>query len=268
MLSNLSVLKKYAHVALFVFYELVALTLLVNYNTKQKEIFLHSSSLFAGGLLQKSAQVGDFLNLKESNDELLAENARLLNELINTPLPSIPHIDTSLLPFDVIPARVINNSILTTHNFFTIDKGARDGILPDMGVMTSSGVAGVIKQVSHRYATVLSLLHQECRISASVRGQDYFGTIAWDGRNFRKLSLSGIPKHVALTRGLMVETNGFSTVFPKGIPIGKVEAYDISKNGVFFDVIVEPVTDFTQMGHVYVLKDNFAAERLSIEEYE
>ncbi len=265
MLSNFSIIKKYSHVALFVFYEIVALFLLINFNSKQKEIFLHSSSLFSGNLLQKSSQVSDFLNLKQSNDDLLAENARLLQELINVPRPAVPDLDTTGRSFSVVPARVINNSILTTRNFFTIDKGSRDSIKANMGVMTADGVAGVVKQVSEHYATVLSLLHLDCRISASVEGQDYFGSISWDGQSYKRLSLSGIPKHVSLSKGLSIVTNGYSTVFPKGIPIGQIDVYDISKNGVFFDISVEPYTDFSEMGHVYILKDNFADERLSIE---
>ena len=265
MLSNFTILKKYTHVVLFVLYELIALFLLINYSSKHKEIFLHSSSLFSGNILQKSAEIGDYLNLKESNDDLLAENARLLQELINTPRAVIPDLDTTGLSFSVLSARVINNSILTTRNFFTIDKGSRDGIKANMGVMTVDGVAGVIKQVSEHYATVLSLLHLDSRISASIEGQDYFGSISWDGQSYKRLSLSGIPKHVSLSKGFSIVTNGYSTVFPKGIPIGQIDVYDISKNGVFFDISVEPYTDFSEMGHVYILKDNFADERLSIE---
>jgi len=265
MLSNFSILKKYAHFVLFVFYELIALSLLINFNSKQKDIFLHSSSLFSGNILQKSAQIGDYLNLKQSNDDLLAENARILQELINVPRPEVPDLDTSGRSFSVIPARVINNSILTTRNFFTIDKGARHNIEANMGVMTADGVAGVVKQVSEHYSTVLSLLHLDSRISASIEGQDYFGSISWDGQSFNRLSLSGIPKHVSLSKGQTVVTNGYSTVFPKGIPVGRIDVFDISKNGVFFDISVEPFTDFSQMGHVYILKDNFADERLSIE---
>ena len=265
MLANFSIFKKYAHVVLFVFYEIVALSLLINFNSKQKEIFLHSSSLFSGRLLQFSAQLGDYINLNQSNDELLTENARLLQELINVPRAALSDLDTTGRSFSVIPARVVNNSILTTRNFFTVDKGSKDSIRANMGVMTSDGVAGVVKQVSEHYATVLSLLHLDSRISASIEQQEYFGSISWDGQSFKRLSLSGIPKHVFLSKGLSIETNGYSTVFPKGIPIGQIDAYDISKNGVFYDISIEPFTDFAQIGHVYILKDNFADERLSIE---
>ncbi|MFT4566239.1 MAG: rod shape-determining protein MreC [Saprospiraceae bacterium] len=265
MLSNFFILKKYSHVALFVFYEIIALFLLINFNSEQNEIFLHSSSLFSGNLLQKTSQVGDYLNLKQSNDDLLAENARLLQELINVPRPKIPDLDTTGRDFSVISARVINNSILTSRNFFTIDKGSHDSIKANMGVMTADGVAGVVKQVSEHYATILSLLHLDSRISASIKGQEYFGSISWDGQDYKHLSLSGIPKHVSLSKGLSIITNGYSTVFPKGIPIGEIDVYDISKNGVFFNISIEAYTDFSEIEHVYILKDNFADERLYIE---
>ncbi len=265
MRSNLHILRKYGHILLFLFYEMIAFVLIVNYNVKQKEIFLHSSSLFFGAVSKKSAEVGDYLSLRQSNDELLRENARLLKDLIRIPRILQEELDTSRYPYEVIPARVINNSIQTTHNYFTIDKGSNDRVATNMGVITSDGVAGIVTQVSTHYATVLSLLHINSRISASIKEEDYFGTIFWDGKAFDRLSLKGIPKHIKLQNGLIVETNGYSTIFPRGITIGTIRAFNISKNGVFYDISIEPVTDFTKLGHVYVLKNNFAKERLDIE---
>jgi len=210
-LSGLSNFQKYAHWVLFVLFEVIAFVLIVSFNHNQRDIFLHSSSVFSGSVLKRTAEIGDYMSLGRSNDELLAENARLLQELISTPKPTITEVpDTTVYPYAVIPARVINNSIHASRNYFTIDKGSKDGISASMGV-------------------------------------------------------TGIPKHASINRGDLISTNGYSTIFAEGIPIGTIEAFDVSKNGVFYEVSVDPVTDFAEMNHVYILKDNFAAERLAVE---
>ena len=55
----------------------------------------------------------------------------------------------------------------------------------------------------------------------------------------------------------MIITNGFSTIFPRGLQIGVIRSFDVSKNGAFYDILVEPSVDFSSLGHVYVLKGNF-----------
>lgn len=266
MFSALSTFQKYAHWVLFILFEVIAFALIVSFNHQQREIFLHSSSLFSGSMLKQTAEIGDYLDLRQSNDQLLAENARLLRELISTPSPTITERpDSSLYPYQVVPARVINNSLHASRNYFTIDKGSADGIAPSMGVITMDGVAGIVKQVSSKFSTVLSLINVDIKVSASIKGQDYFGTVSWAGRNYDQLTLKGIPKHADINKGDQIVTNGYSTIFSKDIPIGEVTAYSVSKNGVSYEISLTPSTEFAKLGHVYVLKDNFATERLSIE---
>jgi len=266
MLSFLSILKRYVHILLFLFYELIAIVLIISFNQNQRDIFLYSSNLFSGSILENTVKAKDYLQLKDSNQDLLKENARLIGDLINTARPvQEENIDSNLYSFEVIPARVINNSIQSTRNYFTIDKGSADGIQEDMGVITVDGVAGVIKKVNQKYALVLSLLNVESHVSASLDGFDYFGSTSWNGNSFKNISLNGIPTHVVIKAGDKVVTNGYSTIFPAGIPIGSIQAHDVSKNGVFYDISLRPFTEFVSLGNVYVLKNNFAEERLSLE---
>ena len=264
----IAILQRYAHVALFVICELIAFTLIINFNQKQKDIFLHSSSLFSGSILKKSAQLGDYLSLQKSNNDLLNENARLLKEIIEMPSSQIPESESEQLSFEVIPARVINNSIHSMRNHLTIDRGRLDGVNASLGVTTVEGVVGIVKSANDHYASLLSLLNVDIRISASIVGADFFGTVTWDGRSFDQLKLTGIPIHAPAKTGDMVVTNGYSTIFPKGIEIGRITSINISKNGAFYEIALKPVVDFSSLGHVYVLKGNFTEEILSVQEDE
>lgn len=263
-----ALLQRFGHVALFIICELIAFILIINFNQKQKDIFIHSSSLFSGSLLKKSAQIGDYLSLEKSNQDLLKENARLYTEIISMPRQEISVPDSNEFSYQVIPAHVINNNISSQRNYFTIDKGSAHGIMPSMGVVTMEGIAGIVKSTSKNYATVLSLLNLDIRVSASLNNENFFGTIIWDGVSFKQLRLIGIPTHAPVKLGDKIVTNGFSTIFPRGLEIGKVMNFDVSKNGALYDIIVESSLDFSGVGHVYVLKGNFAEEITSLEEDE
>ncbi len=260
--------KGFAHIITFLVCELLAFILIINFNQTQRDIFLHSSSLFSGNLLKTSAQVKDYLSLQQSNDELLAENARLLNEIINMPRSEAPVPDAGQIAYSVIPARIINNNITSVRNLITIDKGSRDSIATSLGVTTPDGIVGIVRTVNHQFSSVISLLNIEIRISASIENENYFGTITWDGKSYKSLSLSGIPIHANFEIGDKVVTNGYSTIFPEGLLIGTIASFDVGKDGAFFEIEVTPSTDFANLDHVYVLKDNFAADIISLNQDE
>jgi len=259
-----SLTQRYSHIALFIFCEIIAFLLIVNFNHKQRDIFLHSSSLFSGKMLETKTDMSEFVNLKTANDQLKVENAALLQELLSRTSASAEAQDTSILTYDVIPAREINNGITSMRNYITIDQGSDKGISPSMGVITADGVVGVVKKVGKDYATILSLLHVDTRISASIKGENFFGTASWDGRIYNEVSVSDVPTHAQIAKGDTMVTNGYSTIFPKGIEIGAVKSYDINKNGAFYDVVVSPSVDFANLSHVYLLKGTFAEELISI----
>lgn len=263
-----SLTQKYSHIALFIFCELIAFILIINFNHRQKDIFLHSSSLFSGHLLNVRSDMSDYTKLRSSNTQLQEENAQLLQELLYRSKPNSSGPDSLQIEYEVLPARVINNSILSMRNYITVDIGADQGVKPSMGVITHDGVVGVVKSVGKGYSTVLSLLNLDTRISASPKDENFFGTASWKGRLFSEISLSEIPIHADLAEGDSIVTNGYSTIFPKGLDLGIVKSYAVSKNGAFYDVKVSPSVDFANLSYVYLLKGTFDEELNAIQEDE
>jgi len=206
-----------------------------------------------------------FFDLRESNDELQSENAELLKDVLSLAQKKSGSTDTTTLDYEVIPAKVINNSIMSMRNYITIDRGRDHGITPSMGVVTSDGVVGIVKKVGSKYSTILSMLNVETRVSASIKKDNFFGTASWAGSIYNELSLSDVPIHAQISMGDSIITNGYSTIFPKGIDIGVIKSYTVNKNGAFYDLIVTPSVDFTNLDHVYLLKGTFEEELISIQ---
>ena len=82
---------------------------------------------------------------------------------------------TDSLPIDpsaVIIARVVNRVTHTNEVYYTINKGRRDGIETDMGVMSASGVVGAVMAVSDHYALVIPVLNPKIRLACTLLGQE------------------------------------------------------------------------------------------------
>lgn len=171
------------------------------------------------------------------------------------------------MAYEIIPARVINQSIHSIRNKITLDKGKLDTIEAPMGVMTESGVVGVIIKVSDHFALANSMLNVDTRISVSLKGEGYFGSLSWTGRDYNEVIVTGVPKHAEINIGDTIVTNGYSTLFPAGIPAALVEEYELDRTGDFYAIRCRPVVNFGKLQHVYAIKNNLK-EEISILENE
>jgi rod shape-determining protein MreC len=159
---------------------------------------------------------------------------------------------------------VINNSVNKQKNYFTLDKGRRQGIKVDMAVTSEDNVAGVIVGCSENYSVAISLLNLDFRLSARIRSNGYFGSLNWDGRNYRHAVLNEIPQHISVSIGDTVETTGYSAIFPEGIRIGKVS--DLKKSGSdFYKITVELFTDFKKLYYADIIGNMKKTEQLELE---
>ncbi|MGD9931141.1 MAG: rod shape-determining protein MreC [Mangrovibacterium sp.] len=249
---------------LFLVLESISLVLIVNYNNFQKVQFLNSSNRVTASIYESFNSVYSFFNLRQTNAELAAENARLRNqlqtfvgEMVSLQADSIP---TDSVQYEFIPARVINSSFNKQYNYITLNKGRKDGVEPDMGIIGPTGVVGIITQVSDHYATGPTILNKRWRVSAKIKSSNYFGSLAWDGLNYQKASLNEIPFHVEMTIGDTIVTSGYSSVFPEGIPIGQIDDFTYQSGDNFYDISVTLTTNFANLRHVEVIKNNHRNE--------
>jgi rod shape-determining protein MreC len=160
-----------------------------------------------------------------------------------------------------ISARVINNSVNKQYNYITLNKGKRDGIKVDQGIVNSDGVVGVITNVSESFSMGFSVLNKRWGVSAKLKKSGTFGPISWDGTDFRFANLTGIPFHVELAVGDTILTSSFSSVFPEGVFIGTIEEFAIPSGENYYNIKVKLGANFKALTFVEVI-DNLKKEEI------
>ncbi len=253
---------------LFVFLELLALILLVRFNSFQSARVFKIRHSVVGGLSNKYNNFSKYLSLEDQNRQLVEENAHLYNRLSKSrlSLKDESYIDSiSVQQFRFIPATVINNSVNKQFNYITLNKGRQQGVEPDMGVIGPKGLVGVVKSSSDHFSTIVPILNREFFPNARIKNTSFFGYIEWPGKSYREVTLRDIPLHAEIHIGDTIETSGYTATFPQGIKIGTIADYEIVK-GVNYKITVDLSTDFKRLTHVMVIENLLKEEQTVLED--
>ena len=267
MRNLLAFLAKYNHWFVFILLEVVCFVLLFRFNNFQGSVYFSSANAVAGKVYEYNSSVTTFFNMSQSNKKLsernliLEQQVRALTQYIAT-----HHGDSlameqcqkqALAGFKLIPAKVIQSTINREDNLITIDKGKADGIHEDMGVACGTGVVGVVYMASDHYSIVLPVINVNSNISVMIRKRGYFGFLHWKGTPSDIAYVDDVPRHARFALGDYVVTNGYSSIFPPGIMVGKILHVFNSSDGLSYRVQLRLSTDFGKLRHVCVI-DNSA----------
>lgn len=274
MRNLLEFLAKYNHWFVFLILEVVSMVLLFQYNSYQGSAWFSSANAVTGKLYEWDANVETFFSLTKVNQELTQRNAyleqevqKLSDSLVSvTKDSSIYHRDQFALlrNYRLIPAKVVANSIDKPGNLMTIDKGSTDGIHKDMGVISGTGVVGIVYLVAEHYAIVIPVLNTKSNISCMIQNRGYFGYLRWKGGVSDLAYLEEVPRHAHFKLGDYVVTSGYSAVFPPGVRVGRILHVFNSADGLSYRVQLRLSTDFARLRDVCVIDDTAMKERLEI----
>jgi rod shape-determining protein MreC len=259
---------RYGAHLLFIGLELWCFYLIVNYNRTQREILLNSSNVYAARILAQSSKFTDYFRLQQVNDSLMHENAVLIEGRIMMEYSTdiIPQADSNLLSYDLIPTFICNNTVHLRNNHITLCKGSREGIRPGMGVISGErGIVGIVRNVSPNFAHVISILNPQTRISCAIKKRNAHGNLVWKNMDPWRMTLEAVPKHQTVSIGDTIITSGYSTIFPKGILVGKIESYTIVPGSNSYDITVRLFNDLSTLKYAYVVQNRLSAEQLSLE---
>ena len=250
---------------LFILIEGFSVSLLLENNSYQANKAIQFSTQHISSIHSYTASFSDYIALKETNNYLIEENAKLYSLLKN----ETSFIDSTLIrdkQYNYLPAKIIKNSISKRNNFITLNKGNKHGITEGMGVITKQGVIGVIHSVSSHYAIAISLLHRRSAIGIQLKKNNHNGILKWKGFDYRSATISDLPNHIPISLGDTITSNSHSVIFPEGINIGTINNITENKDDGFLNLSVNLFEDFNQLNYVYIIHSNETAEQLQIEQ--
>ena len=247
-----------------------------NHNSYQRSVYLSSANKVTGEIYRVSNDVISFFYLKSNNQELLKRNAQLETkvQLLKKRITTLSNDTTTIesftidsvqsTQFEFIPADVVNISITKFNNYITIDKGALNGVKPDMGVISYDGVVGVVRSVSKHFSVIIPVINPKFRLGAKLKNSENFGSIMWNGNNADMAQLTELPKHEKFAVGDTIVT-GFSRIFPEGIIIGYNQEMGKSMDDNFNTFNISLATNFHTLQHVLIIDDKYHTERTTLE---
>lgn len=267
----LDFLRRYNYLFLFVFCEIVSIVLLIHFNNYQGSSWLTAANTTVARVNNTYAEADAFVRLGDVNTRLTSDNIRLQqeNDALRQAIRDLKRDTTfterrireTLDGYTLIPARVVSNSVrVGADNYIIVNRGTADGIRPEMGVVASGGVVGIVYLTEAHNSLVLPVTHSKSSISCRVRGQDYFGYLQWDGRNTRTAHVSDVPRYAKAKRGQIIETSGFSSIFPPGIFVGRVERVINSSDGQSYRLDLTLGNDFAALRDVSIIATPYKAE--------
>ena len=262
------------HWLLFLFLELLCLILLFRYNSYQGSVWVSSANAVVGKVYEWQSGIEQFFSLEERARQLTDENIALERQLsrVREELMELKG-DTALADsimqdvtneLHLLPAKVVSNSLRRPDNLLTVDRGRADGVLPNMGVVSGTGLVGVVYMAGQHYSVVMPLLNVHSRVSCAIRDHGYFGYMSWDGSSSTDAFMEDVPRHAQFNIGEWVETSGYSDIFPPGITIGQITAIGNSADGLSYRLRVRLNTDFSRLREVSIITDDTFPERLQL----
>jgi rod shape-determining protein MreC len=269
MRNLLNFLIKYNNLIAFIILEIIAFYLLTTGNNYHNSRMVKGMEGLTKGIEERIYNARTYFNLNRINSELAAENSHLKSRIAlleSTAGSGLKSVNDTLYgqQYTYMSGKIIDNSVNKQKNYFTIDKGTMQGADVDMAVTEGDNVAGVIVGCSDNFSVAISLLNLDFRLSARIKSNGYFGSLSWDGRNYREASLNEIPQHVKIAIGDTVETTGYSAIFPEGTLVGVVS--DLKNSGSdFYRIKVELFTDFKKLSYVDIIGNLKKTEQSELE---
>ncbi len=253
---------------LFLLLLAISLILTIQSHSFHRSKVISSANFLTGGVYERINNVREYLNLRSHNELLANENAKLKSLLFNIKDSTIiPKIDSikGVSKVDIIVSKVIHNSYNVYENYLTINSGEKEGVKPDMGVVNSNGIIGIIDQTSKNYATIISILNKKSQINAKIKKTNHFGSLIWNGKNTGFVQLIDVPRLASVRKGDTVVTGGQSIIFPENINIGTIDKIFIDNETNYYTLNVKLFNDMTNLGHVYIIKSKDREEIINLE---
>jgi rod shape-determining protein MreC len=234
-------------------------------NTHQA-FFASAANEITGKIDKQYSGVRDYLSLKQENDKLHQENLRLLNELksnFQAPDSSVVTVIDSLVrdtlnryrKYTYLPAKVVGNTVSLPTNYIMLERGSKQGVKKNMGVVSPQGIVGVVVDVSENYCKVMSLLHRNTTVSSLIKKNNTTGDVSWDGADPHFVYMRKVSQSAKVVKGDTILTSTYSSNYPGFMPIGTVVDIKPEPSSTTNSLKIKTATDFFSLQHVYIIQN-------------
>ncbi|MGI8606013.1 MAG: rod shape-determining protein MreC [Gaiellaceae bacterium] len=263
---------------------LVSLALITVYFRESSDGTLHSAQRIGVSILTPFEVAGervsrpfrdaygwtaDLVGAKSDNERLRTEVEGLRTQVIQNQTAAeenkrlqamLNYIGGARFPegFTAVPTQVIQKPPNPYAQQILVHAGTSNGVKLYDPVVTEEGLVGIVTDVTSGTAQVRLLTDQESAVSAEVLGTSASGIVARGPSDSSTLVLNRVPKEEVVTEGDMVITSGWqsgplTSLYPKGIPIGKVSGVSRRDVDLYTRIQVTPLVDFGSLDDVIVL---------------
>ncbi len=269
-------IRRYFTFLFFIVLQIISIVLLVNYNTTHQAAYSNIANEVIGRINLQYNNVQSYFTLRQTNKQLSEENARLRN-MLGVNFESADTTRRAILDslvrdtlgrqrkFVWLPAKVVSNTTGSQTNYLTLYRGTNQGVEKDMAVIGPDGIVGTVIDVSDNYSRVMRLLHRNSKVSSMLKNGNVTGSVEWDGKDPRFLTLRNIPRSVEVAKGDTILTSTYSANFPSHLMVGRVVSISADPSSNSHTIKVRTATNFFNIQFVNVVQNIQWAEQRKLE---
>lgn len=270
MLNFLAFIRRFRVLLFFALLQGLTLSIYLTFVNFPRSQYLTTASIVSGAILEVRNDLTKHFALNENNINLQKENIALMESLPSSFIKlnnGLVKINDTLFhqQYEYIPATIINSTHDKRNNYFTLNIGSKQGVERGMGVFSSKGVVGVIHNSSDHYSVVKSCLTESINIDIMIERTGQFGLLKWNGKDARRGTMSGVSNDTKIKKWASVVTRGGGGIFPRGIPVGKIEKTGVIEGKPLWDITLKFSENYTLLQRAYVIKNILRPEQEGLE---
>ncbi len=267
-------IRQYFNLISFLILQIICIVSIAKFSKSHEAFFSIKANEVTGVINSRYNGITKYFNLSKVNQDLALENNRLKNLLQNNIIAPdssiITRIDTLIKDtlnrfrkYTFLPAVVVGNTVSLESNFITLERGSKQGVKPEMGVVGSNGIIGKVVSVSDNYSVVMSLLNRNSKVSAMFKKgkEQYAENVEWDGNNPDYLVMRKVSKAIDVKKGDTIVTSQYSPSFPSLLIIGTVDKIEKDDEENTYSLKIKTATNFRTIQHVNIIVNHYFTEQ-------
>ena len=264
----LEFIKRIYVVLLFILLESIALWQYATSSPYTEAKILSRTTAVGGYISKKITNIDHFFSLSGENNMLTHRVAELEQTLERERELLADYTEESWqrkmadegdLHYRYYPARVASMTISHLRNYIILDKGERDGIKKNMGVITpDKNLVGYIIEVSERYCVAMPVLNTEFTMGGSLQMTNYTCSLRWSGESPYHVDILDVSTYAQPEVGMAVEA--WSERMPKGVIVGHIESFEHNAAKTAYSARLKLAVDMSALDNVLIVENTHYGE--------